>query len=88
MESVLKINGHNFKPLCYRHTLQKICKNNEHFFFIAFLSHVASINAFFSRLQAEYFRHAHQLNKGKKSEKSRLIFLWAVTDRSGTFLLA
>lgn len=58
------------------------------FFFIAFLSHVASINAFFSRLQAEYFRHTYQLNKGKKSEKSRLIFLWAVTDRSGTFLLA
>ena len=57
-------------------------------FFIAFLSHVASINAFFSRLQAEYFRHTYQLNKGKKSEKSRLIFLWAVTDRSGTFLLA
>lgn len=87
MESVLKINGHNFKPLCYRHTLQRFARITS-IFFTAFLSHVASINAFFSRLQAEYFRHTYQLNKGKKSEKSKLIFLWAVTDRSGTFLLA
>lgn len=36
MESMLKINGHNFKTLCYRHTLQKICKNNEHFFLLHF----------------------------------------------------